>query len=337
MTTIDLTDVNLIESEPWKARLFETTSDLPRQFPHSPNPIESISELIKEVQRLQQFYAKNNKSVLFFFRGESKWGWSLTPSVLREEFHTLENIMLLELMAQRPKEFNELPSSLEHWVLAQHHGLKTRFLDITKNPLVALFHACEPNSQFVQNDARLHVFAVPHSLIKPFNSDTVSIISNFAKLSHLEQDLLLGKKFPINDDKFLLPNDFLKARTKLHHLIQDEKPYFQNRINLKDLFRVLIVEPQLLSERVRAQSGAFLVSAFHHRFERTKIIERCPNTPVYAHYMLRIPHKNKTSIFEELNLLNVRREILYPGLDESAKAILNSFSTKPQLNQFQTN
>ena len=37
------------------------------------------------------------------------------------------------------------------------------------------------------------MFAVPRSLIKPFNSDTVRIISNFAKLPRGQQNLLLGK------------------------------------------------------------------------------------------------------------------------------------------------
>ena len=37
------------------------------------------------------------------------------------------------------------------------------------------------------------MFAVPRSLVKPFNSDTVSVITNFASLRRSEQNLLLGK------------------------------------------------------------------------------------------------------------------------------------------------
>ena len=96
--------------------------------------------------------------------------------------------MLNELMSRQPEAFSGLTSAFSQWVLAQHYGLKTRLLDITRNPLVALFNACEEDGE---KDGRLHVFAVPSDLIKSFNSDTVSIIANFAKLRHAEQNLLL--------------------------------------------------------------------------------------------------------------------------------------------------
>ena len=76
-------------------------------------------------------------------------------------------------------------------MLAQHHGLKTRLLDITRNPLVALFNACE-KCDANGKDGCLHIFVVPKEMIKPFNSDTISVIANFAKLRYGEKNRLLG-------------------------------------------------------------------------------------------------------------------------------------------------
>ena len=59
----------------------------------------------------------------------------------------------------------------------------------------------------------------------------------------------------------------------LYQLIRQEKSYFDERIDLRDLYKVYVVEPQLSSERIRAQAGAFLVSAFHERLERDEILK----------------------------------------------------------------
>ena len=112
---------------------------------------------------------------------------------------------------------------------------------------------------------------------------------------------------------------------KLYQMIQQEKPYFDERIDPRDFYRVFVVEPQLSSERIRAQSGAFLVSAFHERFERSKILELSRDIPVYAHYTLTIPGNCKDDIMESLQLLNITRENLFPGLDSSAEAVTDSY------------
>ena len=324
VTTTKLIGADLSGTELWKAKLFSPNTTSPSQFQGQQKPIGSISALLTEFRRLKSHHKGKNDDIHFYFRGEPRGGWKLIPSVIREPFDLSESEMLLEFMSRRPEEFSKMPSSLAQWMLAQHHGLKTRFLDVTKNPLVALFHACEDSEKYKNDDARLHIFAVPRSLIKSFNSDTASVITNFAKLSKQEQDILLGKKVHPQEHSYGRTSYYRRAMDRLFQLIQEEKPYFQNRIDIKDLFRVIVVEPQQLSERLRAQSGAFLLSAFHERFERSEVERMIPNIPVYAHYTLSIPNRRKSTIIDDLNLINIRRETLYPGLDESAKAIIQS-------------
>ena len=120
-------------------------------------------------------------------------------------------------------------------------------------------------------------------------------------------------------DPQLRPEGYFNDMNVLYQLIRQEKPYFDRRINIGDFYRVYVVEPQQSSERVRAQSGALLVSAFYDRFERDEIRKTNEHIPVYAHYRLTIPHNAKQKIIEELEMLGVSRETLFPGLDEGRR------------------
>ncbi|MCE2436203.1 MAG: hypothetical protein J4F29_25305 [Candidatus Latescibacteria bacterium] len=165
-------------------------------------------------------------------------------------------------------------------------------------------------------------------MIKPFNSDTVSIIANFAKLRHIEQNLLLSQTEDDTDEggDLNLEKERDEALSRLYHFIRQEKPYFLENIDLRDLFRVFVVEPQQSFERIRLQSGAFLISVFHERFERDEILNRNAEIPVYDYYTRKVPAGSKQDIIEELRLLNITRESLFPGLDEAANAVTQRYS-----------
>ena len=267
------------------------------------------------IQELQNQHPRES----LYFRGEPRTGWELRPSIFRDGLIQFESDMLTELRARRPEEFSGREFAISQWVLAQHHGLRTRFLDVSNNPLVALFHASNTSENFFGEDGRLHLFAVPRELVKSFDSDTVSIIANFAKIPLRAQNMLLSNTASRND------LGYVDALRHLYQLIRGEKPNFEEQIDVKDLFRVFIIEPQRSSERIRAQSGAFLASVFHQRFEREEILRWNANIPVYAQYTPTIPSSSKEGILSELRLLNITRETLFPGLDESARAVTENY------------
>ena len=337
---VNLTGADLGWSRFWQAKLYPDSTHVVKSVAHpetgnTSQRIESVADLIERCLEMRN----RNDGLTLYFRGERDSSWDLRPSVMRPsndgtfKLRPQEGEMLRDLISRRPEDFGGMTSALEQMVIAQHHGLKTRLLDVTRNPCVALFSACDrrdPAGKSLDNkmDGRLHVFAVQKELVKPFDSNTVSIISNFAKLDRGYQNLLVGKTgedSQAEDPDVQLQYNYSEAMRHLYHFIRQEKPQFEKLIDPRGFFRVFIVEPKQSFERIRAQEGAFIMSAFHERFEREQILSRTKNLPVYEYDTMIVPSKKKELILEELGLLNFTRETLYPSLDEVADRITQRY------------
>ena len=338
LAEVNLTGADLGWSRFWQAKLYPDSKHVVKSVAHTRDTVRKIKSVADLIERCLEMSSRN-EGLTLYFRGERDSAWNLRPSVMRPSkdgtfrLRTHEGEMLRDLISRRPEDFGGMTSALEQMVVAQHHGLKTRLLDVTRNPCVALFSACDgrdPAGKSHDNtkDGRLHVFAVQKELVRPFDSDTVSVISNFAKLDRGHQNLLLGKTgkdSEAEDPSIPLQYIYPEAMRRLYHFIRQEKPQFEKLIDPRDFFRVFVVEPKQSFERIRAQEGAFILSAFHEQFEREQILSHTKNLPVYEYDTMIVPSGKKVRILEELDLLNFTRETLNPSLDEVANRITQRY------------
>ena len=119
-----------------------------------------------------------------FYRGHSDFIYPLTPSIYRNQgWIRNEDVLFKELVLRCPNDFLTQESTFQTLVKMQHYSLPTRLLDLTANPLIALFFASTPIAGRA-NVGEVLVFSVPKRDIKYFDSDTVSVIANISRRPH---------------------------------------------------------------------------------------------------------------------------------------------------------
>ena len=110
----------------------------------------------------------------WIFRGQSDESWELLPKAGRSMAHTAKgnDWAVFSIWRRKAVAYSTLPSNeLECLAIAQHHGLATRLLDWSNNPLIAAFFACNANSD---TDGAVYAF-FPTSNIDKENFDEKAI------------------------------------------------------------------------------------------------------------------------------------------------------------------
>lgn len=280
------------------------------------NKITDLNSLLKLIDKLRD----ENRDCDLYFRGQKKNFKEIKPSISRDGYLKSEDILFKEYILRNPNDFIEEKTTFEKLVKMQHYKLPTRLLDITTNPLVALYFCVEDDKEYNRCNGCFVIFCIPKKHIKYYDSDTVSVVSNVARRPINELDIknIIRKE---NEDEDVWIDRFNKEHDirYLLHEIKDEKPYFANKIQKEHLESIWCVKPLLKNRRIIKQDGAFLLFGINET--KKEIANYNPKEFEPKRFFIR----DKKTLRKQLKLLGVTKDKLYPELDTTAEYLSKEY------------
>lgn len=249
---------------------------------------------------------ENTNSNLFtenvYFRGQSSLNYICEAGLYRNNGRYIdsERKLFKEMLIKNPDDFKNCNYTIEKLAKMQHYGVPTRLLDLTKNPLVALYFACENTKK----NGEILFFKASDENECYSDSEEVSIIANLSQIDEIDL-------------------------SKLSCFVKSEIAQFSKDIKQQDLEKCLFVKTNYENQRIRNQQGAFLICGIEFDKESKKVqakLESCQlknkDNKKIIFYILK---SEKQKILNELERINITKEFIYPEIDDVASFLKGKY------------
>ena len=282
--------------------------------------VKSVSDYLAVLfaGHTQEFY-HGVADLRVMYRGQANAAWNPIPGAFRNDEDFLnEGFYIREYERQMPQ--NSVgKSGIEILIDAQHYGMPTRLLDVTSNPLVALYFACLPSHDDQDADG-----AVLQFLPAGFFSQeelTCTVLAEYVR--HYKLDLYLEEKWRA---------DLCRIVSQTHSRFSADAHRAVDYMLSGEPIRVFFL-PSYNNERIRAQEGAFLLfstpyikindnSARDGRFLLPSEDGSDPLKNVGCKYI--IPKDEKAVVLSQLDSIGINEARLFPDTEHQIKSIVET-------------
>ena len=229
-----------------------------------------------------------------YYRGQSCSEWPIIASVFRGLFRNelTEYNILRNANLRLYNDLSECRTDLDKLILLQHYGLRTRLIDVTFNPLIALFFACSDTDKS--------------------NGRTDGVVfCGMNKTLQNRQIAELTAEYIFNQN--------LQNIDALLRVFATKK-----NVSVKSFESPIFIMPPVNNQRLELQNGAFVLSPLI-KISGNSIVacqDSLEDTCFFNKKKAIIPGEVKDKILKELNMLGITKSSVFHGITAKIDDIL---------------